>query len=146
MYKIPQIKLSYVSDSIGAKPSIQSPVDIARAIRESYEPGEIEYREYFKVVYLNRANKIIGMQTVSMGGTDSTVVDRKIIFSGALLANASGIVVAHNHPSGNTRPSVEDDRLTRNIMDGCKTLDLKLLDHIIVTADDYYSYSNEGRL
>lgn len=146
MYSIPQVKLSYVSDGVGKRPSIRSSKEIETAIRESYAPGEIEYREYFKVVYLNRGNKVIGMQVVSMGGTATTVVDCKIIFTGALLANASGIVLAHNHPSGNTRPSIEDDKITRHIKDGCQTLDIKLMDHIIITEDDYYSYSDEGRL
>lgn len=146
MYNIPQIKLSYVSDGVGKRPSLSSSKEIVTAIRESYEPGEIEYREYFKVVYLNRGNKVIGMQVISMGGTAATVVDRKIIFTGALLANASGIVLTHNHPSGNTRPSVEDDRITRQIKEGCQILDIRLMDHIIITEDDYYSYSDEGRL
>ncbi|MCM1222548.1 MAG: JAB domain-containing protein [Lachnospiraceae bacterium] len=145
-YSIPTIKLSYVSDGIAIKPRCDSPSITAQYIRDSYEEGEIGYRERFNVVYLNRANKMIGINTVSIGGTDSTVVDRKIIFAGALLANATSIIISHNHPSGNTLPSIQDDKLTRDIKLGCETLGLNLLDHIILTDTDYYSYRNEGKL
>lgn len=146
-YKIPQIKLTYCSD---VKPSemakIMSSESSADIFRESFEEGEIEFREHFKVMYLNRANKVIGVHTLSIGGMSHTVADVKILFSGALLAKASSIIVCHNHPSGNLKPSPQDDNLTRRIADGAKILDIRLLDHIILTDEGYYSYQDEGRL
>lgn len=145
-YRIPKVKLSYVSDGIANKPKIISSIDTTNHFRNDYEPGMIEYRESFKVMYLNRANKIIGICTISEGGTDATVVDKKIVFTGALLANASSIIVCHNHPSGNILPSFQDDKLTKEIKSGCDTLGLKLLDHIILTHDNSYSYADNCRL
>lgn len=145
-YRIPRLKLSYVSDSTAEQPRITGSKDVADLLRKDYEEGEIETQEYFKVLYLNQANKFIGIHTVSMGGVASTVVDAKLVFGGALTAKASAIILCHNHPSGQLKPSAQDDALTRRLVDGAKVLDIKVLDHIVLTADGYYSYTDEGRL
>ena len=146
LYKIPTIKLSYVNDNSIQATAIRSSEDSANILRESFEPGEIEMQEYFKVLYLNNRNRILGIHTVSMGASNATMVDMKILLSGALLAKAATIIVCHNHPSGELRPSIQDDKLTHQIREGCNLLDIKLLDHIILTASDFYSYNNESRL
>ena len=145
-YKIPQIKLSYVADLSVSKPQVLNSKSVASVFRESYDEGDIDYRESFKVAYLNRANKVIGIQTVSMGGTSVTVVDVKLIFSGALLSNASSVILCHNHPSGNLKPSIPDDEITKKIVEAGKLLDIRVLDHVIITRTDYYSYNDNGRL
>lgn len=145
-YKIPQIRLSYVSDYSIEHPKILMASDIARFIRSTYVDGEIEYRECFKVVYLNCAHKILGFQTISEGCTSKCLVDSKMIFAGALLANAQGIVLCHNHPSGELRPSPQDDSITNKIVAAAKYLDIEVVDHVIVTNDSFYSYSDEGRI
>lgn len=145
-YKIPTIKLSYINNNPIQATAIRNSKDSAIIFRESFEPGEIEMQEYFKVLYLNNRNKILGIHTVSMGGCEATIVDMKILFSGALLAKAAAIIVCHNHPSGELRPSIQDDKLTHKIREGCNLLDIKLLDHIILTASDFYSYNDESRL
>lgn len=146
-YKIPQIKLTYCSDVKSSdRPKVMSSAASADIFHDSFEEGEIEFREHFKVMYLSRANKVLGVNTVSIGGIEGTIVDVKIIFSGALLAKASGIIVCHNHPSGNLKPSPQDDNLTRRIAEGAKILDIRLLDHIILTDEGYYSYQDEGRI
>ena len=81
---------------------------------------------------------------VSTGGVSGTVADPKLIFTAALKANACGIIMAHNHPSGNLKPSQSDNDLTRKIREGAKLLEMQLLDHIIVTTESYYSYADEG--
>lgn len=145
-YKIPQIRLSYVSDVMVEKPKVMDSMSVAKVFRETYEDGEIDYRESFKVAYLNRANKVLGIHTISTGGTVATVVDKKIIFSGALLANAISIILCHNHPSGTLKPSFQDDFLTREIVEAGKILDIKVLDHVIVTSKGHYSYNDERKL
>lgn len=146
-YKIPQVKLTYCSDvSPSEKFKILQSSESADIFRDSFEDGEIEFQEYFKVMYLDRGHKVNGIHTLSIGGMEATITDIKIIFTGALLAKASAIIVCHNHPSGNLRPSPQDDNLTRRISDAGKILEIKLLDHIIITADGYYSYQDEGRL
>lgn len=115
--------------------------------RQVYDEETIGYRETFKVLLLNNSNKIIGYSTISEGGLTSTIVDVRMILQTALVSNATSIILTHNHPSGNPNPSGLDDNLTRKIKSACELLDIRLLDHIIITpAGPYYSYCNEGRL
>jgi|TARA_B110000037_G_scaffold208569_1_gene256799 DNA repair protein RadC len=100
--------------------------------------------EEFWVMLLNRANKVIDIKLIGRGGVSSTVVDSKVIFSFALESLASGIILAHNHPSGNLKPSNSDIRLTKKLVDAGKILDFPILDHIIVGDNDYFSFADEG--
>jgi DNA repair protein RadC len=117
--------------------------------RDAYELvlpvwDDIEYRESFCVLLMNRANRVLGISHVSTGGVSGTVADPKLIFQHALKANASSLILLHNHPSGNTNPSEADIHLTRKLVEGGKLLDLAVLDHLIVTTDGYYSFADEG--
>ena len=116
-------------------------------ISKVYDSDTIGYKETFKVLLLNNANKVIGYTTIAEGGLTSTVVDLRVILQTALVANATSIIATHNHPSGVKRPSIQDDMLTNRIKEACKAVELKLLDHIIVTPEDgYYSYCDEGKI
>lgn len=106
----------------------------------------IEHCESMYLLLLNRANKVLGIKHISTGGTSGTVCDPKIIFQVALKGNASNIILAHNHPSGNLDPSGADRTLTAKIVSAGKFLDLPLLDHLIVTSESYYSFADEGCL
>ncbi|HEX8546682.1 MAG TPA: DNA repair protein RadC [Cytophagaceae bacterium] len=102
--------------------------------------------EEFWIILLNRANQIIKKQPVSSGGVSGTIADPKIIFKIALENLASGIILAHNHPSGNLKPSEADILLTNKLKAGGKLLDTPILDHIIFTNQSYYSFADEGKL
>lgn len=116
-------------------------------INRVFDADTIGYKETFKVLLLNNANKIIGYTTISEGGLTSTIVDVRVIIQTALVSNATSIILTHNHPSGNPHPSGQDDSLTRRIQEACKLLDIRLLDHIIVSPfNSFYSYCDEGRL
>lgn len=116
-------------------------------INRIFDADTIGYKESFKVLLLNQANKIIGYTTISDGGLTSTVVDVRVVMQTALVTNATSIILAHNHPSGNIFPSSQDDSLTKKIKAACELMDIRLLDHIIVTPfDTFYSYCNEDRL
>lgn len=93
---------------------------------------------------LNRAIKVLGLFEVSTGGVSGTVADPKIIFTAALKDGASGIIVAHNHPSGNLTASQSDIDLTRKLKEAGKFLEIQLLDHVIVTTEGYFSFADEG--
>ena len=95
-------------------------------------------------VFLNRTNKALGVSFISKGGMAETVMDVKIILQTALKTHASGIILSHNHPSGNLHPSEADKRITSKIKEACKLLDLNLLDHIIITEEHYYIFADEG--
>lgn len=98
------------------------------------------------ILLLNRANRIIGEKMVSEGGISGTVADPRRIFKTAIDRQATGIILVHNHPSGNLKPSEADKRLTRNLAEGGKILDIALLDHLIIAQGGYYSFADEGQL
>lgn len=102
--------------------------------------------EEFWVLLLNRANRLIRKQRISEGGVSGTVADPKVIFKGALDHLASGIIVAHNHPSGNRTASQSDIDLTRKLREAGKFLEIQLLDHLIVCGPKYFSFADEGML
>lgn len=104
----------------------------------------INYNESFYILCLKRANKIIGWHMVGKGGSFGCTVDVKIIAQIAILTHSCSVILAHNHPSGNTKPSDADISITRNIVDALKLFSIKTLDHIIVTENAYYSFADEG--
>lgn len=97
-------------------------------------------------IYLNQAGRIIRKQRISVGGLASTQVDVRVILREALTCNATSMILCHNHPSGNTRPSQDDDRLTHSLLEAGRTMNIRLLDHVIVADGSHYSYGDEGRL
>jgi len=112
-----------------------------------WDQSQIGYRESFKVVLMNRSNMILGILNVSEGGHSATVVDAKMIIQAAILSHACSIVLAHNHPSGNTRPSEADIKLTSKIKQGADYFDISVLDHFIITPQgDYYSFADNGQM
>lgn len=111
-----------------------------------YDKEVIQYKECLKLILLNTACNLLGVAHISEGGINETSADIRIIMQAAILGNASYIILAHNHPSGNLKPSAEDDLLTTNIRDAAKLFNIRLLDHVIVTDCGYYSYSEEGRV
>jgi DNA repair protein RadC len=102
--------------------------------------------EVFAVVFLNRANKIISFQIISTGGLTGTVADPRVILKKAIEAEATSIVLSHNHPSGSLKPSRADEDLTEKIKQAANFLDIKVLDHIIVSDEGYFSFADEGLL
>jgi DNA repair protein RadC len=98
------------------------------------------------VILLNRAHRVLGIYELSTGGVTGTIADPKLVFTAALKANACSLVLSHNHPSGNLRPSKADEELTMKIKEAGKFLDIQVLDHLIVTSEGYFSFADEGLL
>ena len=98
------------------------------------------------VATLNRKNKVISKVKISQGGISQTVADVRLILKAGLDALASGLILCHNHPSGNLRPSPEDDRLTQRVQETAKLMEMNLLDHIVLSANGYFSYADEGKI
>ena len=143
--KIAEVQLSYRVKNY-SKPKIQNSSAAFQAFKESWNQDTLNYRESCKVMLLNNDLRCLGIADVGEGGINETLVDIRIVMQAALLANATMIMLAHNHPSGSLRPSSDDDKLTENLSAACKLLYIKLLDHLIITEDAYYSYQDEGRL
>ena len=107
--------------------------------------GELAYEEFW-IIYLNNANKIISKSQLSKGGITGTVVDVRLVFKTALELGAVGIILVHNHPSGTIQPSEADKQITQKLKSGGEYLDIRILDHIIVTETQYFSFSDAGIL
>jgi DNA repair protein RadC len=104
---------------------------------------DLPYEEFW-VLYLNRSNKVLEKRRISQGGITGTVIDPRIIFKAGVELRASGVILCHNHPSGNLKPSDQDIAITRKLKQGGEVLDISVLDHLIVTESGYYSMSDEG--
>jgi len=147
--KVAELKVSYHPKlDVGQLPIISSPKDAYDFIYSFFPEDTIALQEHFIVAYLNRANRVIGVYHTSIGGVSGTVADPRLILGTALKIVASGIILAHNHPSGNLSPSGNDLELTRKIKDAGKLMDVTLHDHLIVVPEGnkYYSFADDGQI
>ena len=132
-------QLAQVSD----RPQVRSSKDAYRAIA----PMLLDLpHEEFWILLLNRANRVIGREQISAGGVTGTVVDAKLIFRKAMEGLACSLILCHNHPSGNLRPSQADIDLTAKLQEAGKTLDVVILDHLIIGDKQYFSFADEGKM
>lgn len=139
-----EIMRRYNREKIGDRPRIRTSKDIFLDMKDIAGKEEIEN---IWILILNRANAIIERRKVSQGGTSATVFDLKTILRQILTTpGIESIIMVHNHPSGNLQPSPQDDNITGMLKEGCRCVGIKMLDHVIVTQDSYYSYADEGRL
>lgn len=130
------------------QPHIVTSLD-AYVIIKNYFPEEtIHLQESFVVLYLNQANRVIGVYKMSKGGITGTVADNRLILATALKIVSTSFIIAHNHPSGNNKPSAQDIQLTSKVKEAARLLDIQLIDHLIVTPLDgeYYSFADDGNL
>tara|TARA_R110000765_G_scaffold9911_3_gene30865 strand:+ start:54872 stop:55321 length:450 start_codon:yes stop_codon:yes gene_type:complete len=143
-----EIKVSY-QGKIQAKywRKINSSEDAAQLLSSHWDQDTIALHESFKVVLLNNGNKVKGIYEVSKGGITGTLVDLRILFAVILKTVSVGIILCHNHPSGNLNTSEADRKLTKKIQDAAKLFDIQVLDHIILAPDGgYYSFADNGVL
>lgn len=147
LYQVAEIQVSY-KPKIPAKERVKitSSESAYEVFINYWETDTLEYEERFVVMFLNRANRVIGVQTHSIGGIAGTVVDVRQILAVALKANSSAIILSHSHPSLNLNPSQSDIEITKKIQTAAKVMDISLLDHLIITAESYYSFADEGML
>lgn len=137
---------------LGMRCSAETPADDPqiKSSRDVYDLMASTLRhidhEEFWVLMLSQANRVKERHLVSRGGMAATVVDVRLVMREAIQAGAAGIIAVHNHPSGNRQPSGQDDQLTRRIADAAKTLDIRMLDHIIIAGSGFFSYRDDGRL
>lgn len=120
--------------------------DVYKIFLEIWESDQLEYRESLYAMFLNKANFVIGWRQLTNGGVSGTVADPKILFQHALLSHASAILLAHNHPSGNLKPSEADRQMTKKMVEAGKIHDLLVLDHLVISREGFYSFADEGQL
>ncbi|RYD95093.1 MAG: DNA repair protein [Sphingobacteriales bacterium] len=147
LFQVSEISVSYRPNfRASQRPKITSSREAFDILMDSWDLDRIELQEQFKIILLNRANRVMGIYEVSSGGISGTLADPKLIFGTALKCCASGLILVHNHPSGNLVPSQEDSSITRKLQSAAALLDIHLHDHLIICSEGYYSFADEGMI
>ena len=141
-----EVTLHYKRPLFNSMERIACAEDINLFLRAEINPKLMDVKEFFWVVFLSRANSILGISTIGFGTIDGVLVNIREILQLTLLFHASQLVVAHNHPSGKLTPSKKDKELTKKLKDALALFDVQLLDHLILTSEDFYSFSNDGEM
>ncbi len=144
-FNLAEITVSYSTKVKAAdRLKVRCSRDAEKLLRQVFP--SLEHVEYFYIICLNRANQVLGFHQVSKGGVSGTVTDVRVIFQVAIKSNSSGLILAHNHPSGNLQPSEPDLKITRKIKEAGGFLDINVLDHIILAEEGYLSMADENQL
>jgi len=147
LLNIIEVEVSYKSRCPpNERPRINSSTDAYRIFKQIWNDETMDYNEDFWVLLISRAGRVLGAYQISKGGLHGTVADIRVIFAVAIKSSATSIIISHNHPSGNVSPSELDRELTKRISKAGDILDIKVLDHVILCRDHYYSFADEGLL
>ena len=141
-----EIQIHYKRKIYDTTKKIFNSESAATIFRNFIDPNRLDHKEFFIILLLTQANQVIAISEVSVGCTHGALVNIKEIVQQALLTNTSGVIVCHNHPSGELTKSVSDEAITKRIKGALGLLDMKLLDHIILTTESYTSFADEGWL
>lgn len=143
--RVAEVELVYKTKvKASERPKVNSSKDIYNILKQIWDENKIDMLEEFKVIFLNRANRVTGVYDASSGGITGTVADPRLILAAAIKSLSVSIVLSHNHPSGNLKPSRADEELTLKIKEAASYHDIKVLDHIIISSEGYYSFADEG--
>lgn len=140
---IAEIQLSYYPNK-SSKIKVSNSQDAFNCLLDNWNMNTIQLQEEFKVLLLNRANEVQGMCSLSKGGITGTIVDIRMLFAVVLKSACCNIILCHNHPSGNLKPSQADKSLFRKVVNAAELLDVQVLDNLIISMDGYFSFSDEG--
>jgi len=143
--KVSEIKISYTND-VDEIIKVLGSSEVYQVLKSNWDMDTIELQEEFKLLLLNQANQVLGIKSLFKGGVSNCSVDVRLIMSLVLKTNASGLIISHNHPSGNLKASESDKRITSKIKECCELFDVRLLDHIIMAKNSYLSFADEGIL
>jgi DNA repair protein RadC len=140
----PEVQLHYIRPHISSMPQIRETGDVIAILRSFIDPHRIDQKEFFWVMLLTHSHQVLGVSEIAVGDAREVSVNKKEIFQLALLANASSVILCHNHPSGSTIPSESDISITSDIAMFGSLLDIKVLDHIIITSEGHYSFADHN--
>lgn len=141
-----EIQIHYKRQIYDTTKKISNSESAATIFRDFIDPNQLDYKEFFIILLLTHAHQVIAISEISIGCTHATLVNIKEIVQQALLTNTSGVIICHNHPSGELTKSASDEAITKRIKGALGLLDMKLLDHIILTTESYTSFADEGWL
>jgi DNA repair protein RadC len=140
-----ELEIVYKPGVIPTDKKVTNSEEAHRVLMQVFNHNTIACQEQVIVLHLDHANQVKGFQRLSYGGISTTTIDIRLVLSVALKSFASGLIISHNHPTGNTKPSDQDVQITKKLKDACEILDLKLLDHVIVTpGHGYFSFRDES--
>ncbi|MCH5599512.1 JAB domain-containing protein [Niabella ginsengisoli] len=143
---IAEVELVYKNPYKTQMPFIKTSRSAYELLLAHWDEYRIEYLEQFKIILLNQASRVLCICNISTGGMAGIVVDPKLVFTAALKSGAVGVLLSHNHPSGSLKPSRADEYITKQLVEAGRLLDIKILDHLIITPDGYFSFSDQGLL
>lgn len=143
--KVSEIKISYMNE-VDEKIKVLGSSEVYQVLKANWDLEIIELQEEFKILLLNQGNQVLGIKSMFKGGINTCSIDVRLIMGMVLKANASALVITHNHPSGNLNASESDKRITSKIKECCELFDIRLLDHIIMAKNSYLSFADEGIL
>ncbi|HEY9560586.1 MAG TPA: JAB domain-containing protein [Anseongella sp.] len=144
-FEIAEIDLVYnAPKDLAQRPRVAKASEASVIFKTTWDKGKIGFVEQFKILLLNRMYKVLGICTIATGGMTATIVDIRLVMAAALKSGAVQMIVAHNHPSGNLNPSEADKRVTRQLVDAGKLLNIRVLDHVILSVEGFYSFADEG--
>jgi len=142
---IPEITLKYKKGNV-EKITVKTSQESADVMRKFFDADTIDYTESCICLFLNRILKTIGWFKLSQGGIAGTVIDAKVVCVTALKCGASGVIMAHNHPSGDCKPSENDKKITEKVKEALKAIDIELVDHLVIGENTHYSFADDGLL
>jgi DNA repair protein RadC len=146
-WKVSEVSISY-SNKIKAseRPEVKTSKDAYAIFMRSWDKDKLELQEQVRAMFLDRKHSCLAVTTVATGGITACVADLKLIFAMALRTRANSLILAHNHPSGNLQPSEGDKSMTRKFKQAGDIMEISLLDHLIVTNENYYSFADDGEI
>ena len=145
LYQVAEIELVYRTKvNPSQRPKITNSRETFEILSKTWNDDKIEFIEQFKVIFLNRGNRVLGIYELSAGGTCATICDVKLVFAAAIKSNASSVILAHNHPSGQLFPSEADKRYTQKLVLAGALMEIPVLDHLIITRESFYSFADNG--
>ncbi|SRR6266536_578980 len=146
-FQVAEVELIYKSKvKASERPRVLTSRDVYEVFKQSWDENKIDFIEQFKIMLLNRSNRVLAIYEVSTGGITGTIADPRVIFTAALKANAVSLALAHNHPSGDIKPSRQDEALTEKIKCAGNFLEIKVIEHLIISSESYFSFADEGLL
>ena len=145
LFKVSEIKLTYQPHfKPSERPKITRSTQAYEVLKQHWDDEIMQFLEEFKVILLNNAKRVLGIVDISLGGLMEVSVDVKVVIAAALKARATEIILAHNHPSGEPTPSRQDIALTQRIIEAAKLFDIDVIDHLVMTSEGCYSFSDNG--
>jgi DNA repair protein RadC len=143
---IQEVQIHYSRPNIIEMPQITCSMQTEALLRSHIDLKRLDLKEFFWIILLTHTNHVLGISEIAVGDTAEVAVNKKEIFQLALKANASHIILCHNHPSGNTQPSLSDLSLTKDIASFSSMIGVTIADHLIISSEGYYSFADEGEL